>query len=78
MTLSVVAIIPAAFKTDEHTVPLSASGNAPATHYGLHTWAEEAPEPLDGESISAREDIVALEHFEAELADAGLKTLDAG
>lgn len=24
-----------------YSVPLSASGNEPATHYGLHTWAED-------------------------------------
>jgi len=26
---------------DNLSVPLSASGNAPATHYGCHAWAQE-------------------------------------
>ena len=49
---SLVAITPAAFKAtaealgqamghtgNEFTVPLSAGGAEPATHYGLHAWA---------------------------------------
>lgn len=52
---SVVLIIPAALKSDADTlaellgygpnsysVPLSADGTEPATHYGLHTWAEQS------------------------------------
>ena len=73
---SFVSIVPAEKKTDEHSVPLSASGSEPVTHYGLHTWSDEAPEPLDGETISARTDIVAGEHFEAVLADAGLMRVE--
>lgn len=77
MTLSIVAIITAANKTDEHSVPLSPTGSEPVTHYGLHTWANEAPEALEGETISARTDIVAGEHFEAVLADVGLVRVEA-
>lgn len=77
MSLSIVAIITAANKTDEHSAPLSPSGSEPATHYGLHTWGNEAPAPLDGETVSARTDIVAGEHFEAVLADAGLMRIEA-
>lgn len=27
---------------DNYSVPLSATGQEPATHYGLHTWASQA------------------------------------
>lgn len=52
---SVVLIVPAALLTqanalaeamgfgpNNYTVPLSADGSEPATHYGLHTWAEQS------------------------------------
>lgn len=51
-SVSLVAITPAAFKPtsealgqamghsgNEFTIPLSATGSEPATHYGLHAWA---------------------------------------
>lgn len=54
MSLSLVSIVPAAhlaalnalgvalgWSDGEHSVPLSATGNAPATHYGLRAWARE-------------------------------------
>ena len=51
---SLVLIVPASLKDaanqmgqaigwtgDNLSVPLSASGNAPATHYGCHAWAQD-------------------------------------
>lgn len=70
--LSVVSIIEAAHKTDEHSVPLSATGAEPATHYGLHAWMDAAPEPHAGETVSARADLAGLAHFAAALSSAGL------
>ncbi|MFN3991242.1 MAG: hypothetical protein ACK4IS_13400 [Erythrobacter sp.] len=53
--LSVVLIVPADLRDDanklaellghgpnNYSVPLSADGAEPATHYGLHTWAEQS------------------------------------
>lgn len=55
MSLSLVAIVPIAHRAalnalgpllgrgaNEYSVALSATGNAPATHYGLRAWASEA------------------------------------
>ena len=52
---SVVLIIPASLKAkadalgealghgpNSYSVPLSADGKEPATHYGLHTWAQQS------------------------------------
>ena len=55
MIYSTVLIIPAALHAEanalgeaigwgpnNYSVPLSATGAEPATHYGLHTWAEDS------------------------------------
>jgi hypothetical protein len=52
---SCVLILPAALRAkgnalgealghgpNSYSVPLSATGSEPATHYGLHTWADQA------------------------------------
>lgn len=77
---------------DNFSVPLSANGQEPATHYGLHAWArEEAVAIFTGETpadvegaeairaqliVSARDDLSAGEHFEAVLTANSLSRLD--
>ena len=100
---SLVIICPAALKPaatalaeqlgwtgDNLTVPLSANGQAPATHFGCHAWAREDAvavfttpnadaqvEAVRAQLIvSARDDLSAGEHFGAACAGATLSRVD--
>jgi hypothetical protein len=96
---SVVLIVPAdrraeaeeagrllGYTDQEYAVELSPSGEAPATHYALHSWARQAFTDLLTGSRAARPELAsvlpaltvsiapaAAGHFEAALAAAGLK-----
>lgn len=54
MAVSVVSILPAGKHTSEHTVPLSADGQEPATHYAYHGWEPSAPVAKTDETVQAR------------------------
>lgn len=48
---------------NNYSVPLSPTGDEPATHYGLHAWIEDDAviEDMDGRIISVRADVAG--HF---------------
>lgn len=87
---SCVAIVPAARRDEfneradqagrgpnNYSVPLSADGSEPATHYGLHAWIADdaAVEDIEGRVVSVRDDMAG--HFADVCAEQGLAVVES-
>lgn len=60
---------------NNYSVPLSPTGTAPATHYGLHGWIadDSEPEEIEGRILSVR--LSAEHHFADICAESGLSVI---